>query len=446
MKKIVIRIILAFLVLIVGTILYYLTNGSTQIAQEMKARVNTELQTLNTQGIAVQNREVKESEEHFVLSFDETQKAYNYLKNSGIVLGLEDAKALEGLKLGVDIKYLANTYSAISIDLYPLQLPTLAKAQLQKDDKLLLVHIEKMLKEKAILAHIDVNKLANGFKGSIKDINETFQDVQTTNILMQGTTFSGDIEDQEPTNIASTTQHMSVRIADAVYMGFRNLSGFYSKTGKSAYDYNSNYLIESFTMTGAKSLHIWAKECKMDSVSKVTNDLLSATFTLNANELSIKTDTEKIILTDVTHNFAAKNFSISAFDALQNLDFSNQKETDNVLSKFLVKGVNISIPQFSVGTIEYQDKKIAGFNLNAFINVDKKIDASSLTKNPMAALGSISTKLHVDFSPELFTIISQQPQAMIVLMLFQPKIVDNQKVYDLEVKNAEVTINGTPLF
>ena len=57
--------------LILVAAIYYFTAGSAQITEEMKKQVNNELTTLEQNGFGVNNREIKETEEHFVLSFDD---------------------------------------------------------------------------------------------------------------------------------------------------------------------------------------------------------------------------------------------------------------------------------------------------------------------------------------------------------------------------------------
>jgi len=53
--------------LILVAVIYYFTAGSAQITQEIKNQVNSELMTLEQNGFAIQEREIKESEEHFVM-------------------------------------------------------------------------------------------------------------------------------------------------------------------------------------------------------------------------------------------------------------------------------------------------------------------------------------------------------------------------------------------
>jgi hypothetical protein len=60
----------------------------------------------------------------------------------------------------------------------------------------------------------------------------------------------------------------------------------------------------------------------------------------------------------------------------------------------------------------------------------------------MAAVNAINANLTLSLSSELFTILSQQPQAMMAMMLFQPKDVNGEKVYKVELKDGSVKVNG----
>ena len=69
--------------LIAMAAIYYFTVGSAQVTQEMKMRVNTELNMIEQNGFAVQEREVKAKTEHFILTFDDPEKIVAFFKKQG---------------------------------------------------------------------------------------------------------------------------------------------------------------------------------------------------------------------------------------------------------------------------------------------------------------------------------------------------------------------------
>jgi len=83
--------------LILVAAIYYFTAGSAQITEEMKKQVNDELTTLKQNGFGVKDREIKETEEHFVLSFDNPAKISSYLSSQGVQVTQEDILAFKGL-------------------------------------------------------------------------------------------------------------------------------------------------------------------------------------------------------------------------------------------------------------------------------------------------------------------------------------------------------------
>jgi len=181
--------------LILVAVIYYFTAGSGQIRQEIKTQVNNELATLEQNGFAIQDRDIKKSEEHFIIVFDDPKKIVAFFAAQGAQMDIEDASALKGLRIGVDAKYLNDTYSVLSLDIYPLNLPTsITDLDMNKEDKLAVEQLNNILKKKALLVHIDFNKLLSSFKGHVKDIHETLQGENEVKFNIEGVTFEGDIE------------------------------------------------------------------------------------------------------------------------------------------------------------------------------------------------------------------------------------------------------------
>ena len=115
----------------------------------MKAQVNKELSSLQTQGFSVQNREISENKEHFILSFDEPEKISKFFTQKGAKVDAKEIEALKGLQVGVDVTYLADAYSAISLDMYPVTLPTvLTNSALSDEDKKIVAQLKKIMEKK----------------------------------------------------------------------------------------------------------------------------------------------------------------------------------------------------------------------------------------------------------------------------------------------------------
>jgi hypothetical protein len=163
---------LGVIIALIAVVVYYVFFGSSQLTQELKAEVNRELQTLESQGFVIEDREVSESKEHFEIVFDDTEKITDYLNAQGAALTEEESASLKGMKVGVDLAYLQDAYSAISCDLYPTTLPdTLTQGELTDEEKNTLAKINRLFQAKTFLLHIDINNLLDGFNGYVKDID-----------------------------------------------------------------------------------------------------------------------------------------------------------------------------------------------------------------------------------------------------------------------------------
>ena len=93
----------------------------------------------------------------------------------------------------------------------------------------------------------------------------------------------------------------------------------------------------------------------------------------------------------------------------------------------------------------YENQKLEGFKLSSSFDIDKTLDLATLKQNPMAAIGAMDASLHLILSNQLLELIAKRPQAMLVMMLFQPKDINGQKVYKVELKDGKLTVNGTPM-
>ncbi len=284
--------------IILVAVIYYFTAGSAHITQEMKVRVNTELTMIEQNGFAVQEREIKEKEEHFVLSFDDPEKIRKFFKQQGSELAPEDAKALSGLKIGVDLKYLNDTYSALSVELYPLNLPPamINDPDLDASDKAFIVQLNDMLKRKALLVHVDFNKMLSNFKGFVKDIDETFSVETAVTLTLKGATFKGTIEDDRINTLVQYIKNIRILAGDELDIKLSNLKSDYVLTGKSLYDSTYKYSIENIHINGKQdtdTFSITLKSIEGDNETAVKNDLASTKIKLNIADLIFMENDQK---------------------------------------------------------------------------------------------------------------------------------------------------------
>jgi len=441
------KIGLSLLALIVVAAIYYFTSGSTQLALQLKEQVDAQMATLQNKGFVVTAKEVDTKKEHFVITMDEPEKIAAFLTAKGMQTTAKDLESLKGLKIGVDAAYLADAYSAASFDIYPLALPTsLSLSSVSENDKKVLQQIEKMIEKKTFLLHLDVNKLGTGFKGYMKDIDEVIEDDKKVKLSMKSLKFTGDIKDDKLSGIKQTLDSIAVQLEDNSFdVKMDNLKSNYKVTGASNYDYASDYTVENISIFADDTFKMTMKNFTMDSISKEQDGLLSVTANTTLDTIDFKDGQKSGRLEALVFDMQAKNFDIQALTKLETIDPENEEELLAVAQQVISQGIQFSISDFSVKHIEFDKKKLDGFMLTSAFDIDKSLDLSSLEKNPMAAINAMDANLKLTLSNQLFAVIAQQPQAVMAMMLFQPKDVNGDKVYKVELKNGKLTVNERPV-
>lgn len=433
--------------LVALAVIYYVSTGSTRITEEMKKQLNTELASLQTHGFSVTQRETKERDEHFLLSFNEPAKVAQFLQTKGIQLNRDDAQLLKGFKLGVDLHYLPDTYSAFSFEIYPVALPdTVTSSSLNVQEKKMLAELKKMLERKTFLMHVAVNKLGRGFKGHIKDINEILHGEQDLKLSMKGFDFSGDIKEEKIHAITQNLKHLTVEIPNEIEMQLYGLKSEHLVTGKSPYDYTTNYRIEKMEIEEESKFTLWVDHISVALISVEKEGLTSTSLSNKTETISFAAKGKKFTFDTLMLDMKTNNLNVKAFEALQQTTLNNTQKMTTFLQKLISKGISIEIPTLSIENIISQNNKMGGFTLNANVNIDKSLNLQALQTNPMTAVNAIDTTLNISLSKALFSEIAQQPKATLAMMLFPPKDSNGTKRYELEVKHGKIKVNGTALF
>ncbi len=72
--------------------------------------------------------------------------------------------------IGLDMEYNPSPTKAIAVDIYPIKLPDIIDIALRDSgDESAIDRVKSMLSNRAVLIHIEVNKLATAFDGYLKD-------------------------------------------------------------------------------------------------------------------------------------------------------------------------------------------------------------------------------------------------------------------------------------
>jgi len=433
--------------LIVAVGVYYFTAGSKQITVEMKSQINQQLATLEAKGFAIEERKSTEKSEHFVLNFNEMGKIASLLTNKGMKITPQDAEVLKGLKIGVDVQYLADAYSAISVDMYPVTLPTaLTAAKLDEKEQKILSQVQQLLTKKALLMHVDVNKLGTGFKGHMKDINEVLKvGGKDVKLSMHALNFNGELKENTLSSVEQTLKSFTMSPADNIIIQLNDLRSKYVITGKSKYEYATDYSIDEVKLKADKNFKLRISNLSMNSSSKVVNNLVSATVQTEIHSIQVGDAKKEALLDTIIFDMKTDNLDIEALKKLENIDPDNTQAIQTVLKQLLSKGIRFEIPNFSVKHVSIDNQKMDGFKLKTAFDIAKTFDFAAVQQNPLAALSTINAKLNLNLSNSFFGFVAKQPQAAMAMMFLQPKDVNGNKVYDVELKEGSLKVNGQPM-
>lgn len=427
-------------------VIYYVFFGSSQVTQELKAEVDRELQTLDSQGFAIEAREVLSDREHFEILFDDTEKIAEYLKTQGATLTNEESAALKGMKIGVDLTYLKDSYSAISFDLYPTTLPdAFTQGELSDEERETLAKINALFKAKTFLIHVDINNMLNGFKGYMKDIDETFGEEEEVTMQMKALEFEGEIRDEKISSVNQRLESFLIKAEEELSIQLSDIKSHYQIIGPTRYDMHTAYRIKHISLKEPEKRSMTLHNLEAETTTNMHNDLVDSEVRskIETMVVSDKNATDKVTGLALTIKFL--NFDINAFETLQEADPADQEKIDQSVQEIISRGISIEIPNFSARRLYTHHKEMDGFAINAKIDIDKNLDLAELQTNPMVGISAINADLNLSLSETLHTFISQQPQALIAMMMFQPKEENGKKVYQIKLENGVLTVNGVAM-
>ena len=442
------KIGLGFIGGIVIFAIYYFSAGQTQLANKLKMGLNTELATLKTHGFSVEERKIANEKEHFVLCVKEPKKISAYLTSHGTQVSTKDIETLKGMKIGIDVIYLSNAYSVVSFDMYPTALPDLLTSNaIDADTKKAIEQMQKMLKKKTFLMHIDINKLANGFKGYLKDINETIDGKTPMTFSTKKLKFSGTLEKGNLKSVKQTLKSLNVHSKDDnINITLNNLKSNYKHNGDTNYDYTIDYSIKKFSFAIKNIFHLQTDNITINSSSKVKDALASIVTKMKIDTIGIINSRDKSTFETIVFEMKANNFDPKAMKKLDTINPKNEKELLDALQELISHGIHLEIPNFSVKNIVHKKQSLEGFKITSSLDTDKTLNLAMLKQNQISAMNAVNADLKLTLSSKLLGVMAKQPQAMLVMMLFQPEDINGKKVYKIKLKNGTVSINNKPMF
>ncbi len=442
------KIITGILAVAAITLVYFYTAGSGKLNKELKHQLDTELSTMQQNGFVIETRNSIPQKEHFVIDFDDPKKMVAYFKRIGSKATVQDIEALKGLKMGVDITYQPDLYSALSIDLYPLTLPdSVHNAAEDDEEKKVLAQIEKMLAQKKVLMHIDLRKDLSTFKGYLKDIHETLRNnSESVTLSMKGTTFDGTLKKGALSTLNQKIALLGMESSDGIKAVADKTITTYTSTGPSPYDMDANYTVAKITVAKQGQEELVLNNLSISTSEKEQNGLLSSSVIATIAKSTMQGQGQTVGMEQIVFDARTDNLDAKALEVLQTSDPEQNKAAFNAaLKQLLSKGVKVTVNKFAVGNIVDNGKKLGDIEMNAALNLAPGVDFTQIEANPMFLLGAIDATTTLSLSETIASMIAKDPRAMMVMMLIPPKEEKGKKVYNLILKDGKFTVNGVPL-
>jgi len=428
--------------LITATLIYFLNLGNDELTIQVKKRLNQELTILQNNGFTIDNRKSSGKKEHFVICFDDPPKIASYFTAQGTPTTPEEIAPLKGVKIGADIFYMKDIYSALSIDLYPVKLPDkIFDTAKNEEKKALFLQIQKIFDNKKLLIHIDIHKNFSDFQGYMQDIDEILTGERETRIKIKGLSFTGKMDQERITQLDQKLKALGIMDSNGIEITLQNMVSHYQMTGTTIYDADALYEVEHIHMGQTDVFSLEIKGASVKSSQKFVNGLLQSHIETTVKVLETKTKARVFSLNDLHGDVSIENIDIDTLDKLQKSDIETETYKKQ-LKLLLSKGISLTVNNFSIQKIIENGKKLGGVLANASFKLDPNIDISQLEKSPLTLLNALNSYAKIVISNEILSVIKEDPRVMLLMMLIPPKEENGGISYTLIMKNGKTTING----
>jgi hypothetical protein len=260
-----------------------------------------------------------------------------------------------------------------------------------------------------------------------------------------GMTFKGDIKNDILTSTSNAIENITLNIGNDVNISLANMKSIYKLTGDTIYDSNYDYTIGSLkamSKEDAKAVSVDLSNITGKNITSVKNDLASNLGKVIISNTKYQKGRFKTELKDSTFVFNLTNLDMNILKKLETVDVENESEINALTQELISKGITIEVPKFEVKKLVYLGKEMDAFNITSSLSIKKSANLTEIQENPFAILSIIDTKTKVALSNDLYVLISQQPWAMLFAMMIRPQTIDGKKVYEVELKDGKVLVNG----
>lgn len=424
---------LAASVVVAGGLFYF---GSGKLVAD---EINAQIENLQMHGFVVEDRKQDSLGDHFVISLADIHKFSKLLPEYEAVLLAEDKSALQEFKLGVDLTSSGTTLSA---NIYPVAFPT--KELTIKEQEMIAQYIQ----EKTLTLHINYDSLTHNFDGTLKDIDEQIKN--DIGVKLIGLAFDGNFNDDK---IALNYELNEFKIADAKksIVALSGLSSVGTYEGLNYYISNGTTDIDKFLINIPDGLDsVEFSDIKLNVNSDIKNDLFESRLSMVTKTVDATIKNDTYALDTFTFDYGMKNINLEAFETLvtaldqQNPNFDSPEVKKSVEAIF-ANGLVFDVYKFGIENITHNGETLKGFSLQTNLELDNNPDIiQTIQTAPIQTLSSVALNSKIEISDEIFSKAIKDPRAMMAMMV-QPKQENGYKVYDIELKNSKLEVNGLPM-
>ena len=448
MKK---SIIAVALILVVIAILPIAGN------QYIKSSIDDRVAELQSYGLEVkEDKSVStylNTSRHFEFYLKDSSKFIDYLNNySENQIPPYVNAIINGLVVGADIEYSNLPFAkSQSVEIYPLRLAPEMEASLKKNSPDFYTYLEKFLKLKGILYHINYNLINSKFDGYIKDIDEsyTLRNKAELNLVLNKVVFNGKGELLAPTRLESKIKTFNLSVIEEheqvnIFLnGFSSSSNFESQnTYISSADINSLKLV----MVGLNDdMNVSIGNMRFNASSNDQGKDTELSSKVSINSMNVNSGRLAFDLKEFNMDIALDGIDKKLFEELRTLN--NPQEVQMKTAELLSKGFTLNIADFSTKDITLNKvEKLGGYDMKS--NIVLKADPDMLQKiqqNPMLMVKFIDMKTNLKISKKILTLLTQAtPMASTIISYAKEE--NNSYIFEMNFADSKASINGKQLY
>ena len=136
---------------------------------------------------------------------------------------------------------------------------------------------------------------------------------------------------------------------------------------------------------------------------------------------------------------------LDTLDKLQKTDPNKEKELDTHVKTSVSNTMHLDIANLSADKVTLHGNKMNGFTLDAKLDIDESLDIYRLGIKPKDALNKMEGVINLSLSKEILTLLKKDPKFMLTYMMYRPKRVLEQRIYEIQIMNDEIKLNGKPV-